>query len=235
MGLLYRSTALHHLEGDDVVAFASLGIRTVYDLRTQPERAAEPDRLPQGTEYVVADVIGDADRGSPAQLVEIVSKPEVAHQFLGDGRGVAMWMEHYRDFVRLVSARAAYGRLFSGVACEARRPALFHCSTGKDRTGWATAALLLLLDVPYDIVMEDFLKSTTYLRPHSQAVRHAFAARGGDPDLLRPITEVLPEYLDAALEEVRRSFGSIGGYFITGLKLDAETIRALCDALLAEA
>ena len=143
-----------------------------------------------------------------------------------------MWTELYHDFVRLESARAAYGRLFTGIADEVNRPALYHCSTGKDRTGWATAALLLLLDVPYELVMEDFLLSATYLRPLAEPMADAFAARGGDPELLRPILGVLPDYLDAAREEMSRSFGTIDGYFATGLNVDAETQQALREAFL---
>lgn len=41
-GQLYRSVELNHLEGQDLERFAKLGIRTVFDLRTVAERAAEP-------------------------------------------------------------------------------------------------------------------------------------------------------------------------------------------------
>ena len=44
--LLYRSTQLDQLAGADLAAFAALGIRSVYDLRTETERTARPDRLP---------------------------------------------------------------------------------------------------------------------------------------------------------------------------------------------
>ena len=49
-GLLYRSTALDRLAGADMAAFAALGIRSVYDLRTEAERTVQPDQLPPGTE-----------------------------------------------------------------------------------------------------------------------------------------------------------------------------------------
>lgn len=232
-GLLYRSSALHHLAGDDAAAFARLGIRTVYDLRSDPERQAQPEQLPRGTKYVVADVIGGAMRGSFAQVTEMLSNPELARDLLGEGRGISMWTELYHDFVRLESARAAYGRLFTGIADEVNRPALYHCSTGKDRTGWATAALLLLLDVPYELVMKDFLLSAAYLRPLVEPMTDAFAARGGDPELLQPFLGIVPDYLDAARDEVSRSFGTIAGYFAMGLNVDAAIQQALREALLA--
>ena len=45
-GVLYRSTALDKLAGEDIAALGFLGIRTVFDLRTGGQRAAEPDKLP---------------------------------------------------------------------------------------------------------------------------------------------------------------------------------------------
>lgn len=231
-GLLYRSSALNHLADEDAGAFARLGIRTVYDLRSDPERHAQPEQLSRGVRYVVADVLGDAMLGRFSQLMEMVSNPELARELLGEGRGIAMWTDQYRDFVRLDSARAAFGRLFTDIADEANRPTLYHCSTGKDRTGWATAALLLLLGVPYEQVMEDFLLSVTYLRPLVEPMIDAFTARCGDPELLQPFLGVVPDYLDAAHEEVSSSFGTIEGYFAIGLHVDAEIQLALREAFL---
>jgi hypothetical protein len=47
--LLFRSAEFSDLQGDDAAAFGRLGIRTVYDLRTQAERAKQPNQLPAGT------------------------------------------------------------------------------------------------------------------------------------------------------------------------------------------
>ncbi len=65
-GLLYRSSELSRLDGADAAAFARLRIRAVYDLRTEGERTAQPDRLPPGTEHVVVDVIRDSADATPA-------------------------------------------------------------------------------------------------------------------------------------------------------------------------
>lgn len=231
-GLVYRSTALDRLSGRDADAFAALGVRTVYDLRTASERNSAPDRLPPGTAYVEADVIGDEPRWSPAEMLELLTRPDQAQEVLGGERGRAMWTQHYRNFVLLDSARAAYGSVFNGVATQARRPVLFHCSTGKDRTGWAAAALLLLLDVPYVEVMDDFLLSARYVAPLLQPLVDGFAARGGDPEFIRSIFGTVPEFLDASLEEVRRAHGDIEGYFADGLGIDTETQAVIREALL---
>jgi protein-tyrosine phosphatase len=231
-GLLYRSTDLAGIDAADAAALARLDIRTVYDLRTAGERAGQPARLPPGSAYVVADILGDSPGMTPGELSTLVEDPAAAEKALGGGRAAAFFVTAYRDFVRLDSARAGYRSLFAGLAGGASTPALFHCTTGKDRTGWAAASLLLLLGVPDDAVMEDYLLSGPRLQPVVEPWINAFAARGGDPELLRPLVGVRPDYLEAALDEVRRRFGSIEGYFEEGLGIDSRSREALRAAFL---
>ena len=63
-GLLFRSAEFSDLQGDDAAAFADLGIRSVYDLRTQAERAQQPNQLPPGTKYVVLDILRDSSQAA---------------------------------------------------------------------------------------------------------------------------------------------------------------------------
>ena len=72
-GQLYRSTELSHLHGEDLEQFAKLGISAAFDMRTAPERAAEPDVVPEGTEQVVCDVLKDSQSAAPAQLMKVLS------------------------------------------------------------------------------------------------------------------------------------------------------------------
>jgi protein-tyrosine phosphatase len=231
-GLLYRSTALNNLDGPGAEAFARLGIRTIYDLRTASERAEQPDHVPPGVDYVVADMLSDADGRTPGQMMESLTDPAVALEAFGDGKGAAMFVVKYREFVGLESARRALGRLFTDLAEERRRPALIHCTTGKDRTGWAAASLLLWLGVPAAAVERDYLASNEQLRPAFQAMLDDFVARGGRPGLLDAFIGVLPEYLESALAEMRRLYGTVESYFADGLALDGETRAALRAAFL---
>jgi protein-tyrosine phosphatase len=219
-GSVYRSEDLGRLGGEDAIAFARLGIRTVYDLRTADERAARPDRLPAGTATVVLDVLYDSTDATPAQLMTLFEDPRRAAEALGVGGGAAMFERKYREFVALESARMAYRRLFAALADGACAPALFHCTTGKDRTGWAAAVLLLFLGVPYDAVMADYLLSADRLAGTFRPTLDAFAARGGDPDLLLPLVGVRPSYLETALDEMRRAYGTVEAYVANGLGID---------------
>src|SRR5450759_1902331 len=230
--LLYRSTELNRLQGDDEVIFAGLGIRSIYDLRTEEERDEQPDRIPSGTEYVVCDVLKDSADAAPAQLLKVTSDPKAAEEMLGGGKAVSLFESGYREGVRLPSALAGYKRLFSDLSREEHRPALFHCTTGKDRTGWAAASMLMLLGVPDDVVMHEYLLTNEELLPALKPVFDRFESMGGDPELLTPVFGVRKEYLEAALDEMRKRYGTIEGYFTDGLGLDANVLRDLRAAFI---
>jgi protein-tyrosine phosphatase len=232
---VYRSTELDRLGVADMAAFAALGIRAVYDLRTEAERVARPDRLPPGTEHVVVDVFKDSVDAAPTQLFKVLADPKAAEAMLGGGKGLALFAAGYREIVSLPSASAAYHRLFSDLTREEHRPALFHCTTGKDRTGWAAASLLILLGVADDLVMQEYLLTNAQLLPAVKPLIDRFRAQGGDPEVIRPLVGVAPEYLEAALDEMRRQFGTIEGYFTQGLKVDQGAQHALRAAFVERA
>lgn len=226
-GLLYRSDRIPALPAEDVQALTGLGLRYVYDLRTEAERTMLPgDRVP-GATHVPLDVLADDRQSMAALLVRLLADPGPAETLLGEGRGAAMLVASYRSFIELPSAQAAFRRLFEGLAEADHLPALLHCTTGKDRTGWACASLQLLLGVPRDEVLEDYLESNRRILHKYAPHVAAFAAQGGDPAILEPVLGVRAEYLDASIETALHAHGSIDGYFRRGLGLDDGTLGAL--------
>lgn len=221
------------MDGADEAAFARLGIRTIFDFRTEAEKAQRPDRVPPGARYVEADVLENMAGNKPGQIMETMRNPATARQAFGDGKGAAMFVDQYRNFVRLDSARQAFGRAFASVIDEGSRPVLIHCTGGKDRTGWAAAALQLMLGVPSELVMADYLSSNDHLRPGFESYFADFEASGGDSDLLSSFLWVRPEYLEAALDEMRRTFGTLDRYFADGLGLGDGGLEDLRATFLA--
>ena len=218
-GVLYRSVAPDRLDEAGMTAFGQLGIRTVFDLRTAGERSASPDRVPDGTAVVLLDVLADEVTSVPAHLTELFSNPETINERLGDGQAEALFAAAYRSFVTLPSAQASYRHMYSQIARPESRPALFHCTTGKDRTGWGAAALLTWLGVSEQDVMTDYLRTNELLRPTLQPVFDQFAAAGGDTEILEAILGVRQTYLAAAFDEMHTRFDTVESYFADGLGL----------------
>ncbi|QHD84542.1 protein-tyrosine-phosphatase [Gordonia sp. JH63] len=233
-GVLYRSTDFSALDAADVSALESLGLKTVYDLRSAHESEAIPDPVLPGASNIALDVLADAQMSIPANIGAVLADPAVvaqADEMLSGGKAREMICGTYREMITLPSATASYTQLFRGLI-DGSTPALMHCTTGKDRTGWAAASLLTLLGVPKDDVYRDYLLTNERLIPSLTPIFDGFAAAGGDPELLVGVLGVDSGYLDAAFGEVDKRYGGIEGYFGEALGLGAADQKALRDRYL---
>jgi len=70
---------------------------------------------------------------------QLAVERSLLNEVLGGGKAEALFIEVYKEFITLPSANTSYRQLFVELSDSAAMPALFHCTTGKDRTGWAAA------------------------------------------------------------------------------------------------
>ena len=221
-GLVYRSNQLHNISPGDMLLLAKLNLKNSFDLRTATERNAKPDELPVGVNNVWLNVMADFSTAGLVNLAELLSDPQQANIELGDGKVEDMYKGGYRQFVSLSSAQTAYRELFLSLGDPNQLPVLFHCTSGKDRTGWAAAALLSLLGVPMEVVIEDYLRSNEYLLPLHETTIQQFIAAGGNPSIPAAALGVKEEYLHAAFDEMQTKYGSIENYFSEGLGITVD-------------
>ncbi|MGR4879344.1 tyrosine-protein phosphatase [Streptomyces sp. LARHCF249] len=232
-GLVLRSGQLDRLDLDADPAVAALGLRTVIDFRTDAERVDHPDRVPAGARLLVADVLADkvyAGSGrmpAAAQLKDLLSDPVVAEEYLGGGKARALFGDVYRSFVHSASAQAAYRLLLTEAADPAAGPLLFHCTAGKDRTGWGATVILSLLGADDETLMAEYLSVNPAVKQAFAPMIEGFTAAGGDPDIALALIGVFPSYLEAALTEVETRYGSMEKYVREGLGVSDETVEAL--------
>jgi protein-tyrosine phosphatase len=140
----------------------------------------------------------------------------------------------YRWFVADPGARSSFAAALRAIAEAGGAPVLFHCSAGKDRTGWLSAVLLTALGVDRDTVFEDYLANNDLARGTNASLLDAMRAKGlpADPAILGPVLEAREDYLAAAYREVTERFGDMDGYLRTGLGLGDDTLNMLRKSLL---
>lgn len=212
-GVFYRSNALTP-KGTDLAVLNSLGISNVYDLRTPSEIAATPDTLPTGAEYQNIDIIGSTTSGSNVTNISFTSAAQA----------VAMMEETNRAFVSDAGMRSQFSVLFNELAA-ADGAALFHCTAGKDRTGWTAAVLLSIAGVDSATIMQNYLATNDYTVARVAATLAAMPASMAA--IYAPLLGVQASYLQAGLDEVTAEYGSMDNYLKEGLGLSQETIYVL--------
>jgi protein-tyrosine phosphatase len=221
-GLLYRSDGLHRLTHADLKALAALNLYTVVDFRSEHETAREPDRLPlgMGIRHVKIPILDHSTkiwRQSHAEFIKNIKSINPAHDMIKANMEFAT---KFTDEVKL---------FFREVLSAEGRPILFHCAVGKDHTGFIAAVLLLLLGVPREHVLKDYLLTNDFLLPAFQREltvlrilrgRHYAAVVNG-------FMEARAEYLNAGLDTIDREFGSFANYLTAGLRLEKSLVEKL--------
>jgi protein-tyrosine phosphatase len=203
---IFRSDSLSKLTDDDHKQLAVLGVRTLVDFRLASERHELPNRLAASSGITSVEV-GFMAEGVLEMLRGVsrgtVSRTEIEETFI----------DQYRRFVTDHSPE--FARALAYALDERHLPLLMHCTSGKDRTGFAISALLLALGTPQENILEDYALTNSYMRDISN-----FFSASTPPELLQLVMTAQTNYLQAAFDQMQRSFGSVDAYLARALNLD---------------
>lgn len=215
-GRVFRGAALTRLTDADRVTLAALGLRTVCDLRGVRERERAPSRL-DGLEWVEIHSL-PIEPTVGGSLSDILATREATGEDV-----LALLQRAYLAYAFDCVPR--YGAMFDLILQgEDRLPLLFHCSAGKDRTGFGAALVLAALDVPWESIVEDYLATNRLWRSDPELAREL------PPVVAEKLLGVHAELLENAFAAIRRESGSMDRYFETVLGLTPprrERLRAL--------
>jgi len=216
-GRVYRSGTMHAITDRGLDAFAALGIRDAFDLRSNAERTARPSRLPGDS---VAYHFHDHDRftGNIFQTLKAFAGANVD--------GADLMRNVYR---RLPYEFAESYRWLFQLMLRGNGPVVFNCAAGKDRTGAAAALLLATLGVSKADIYVDYLKTEEVFDlivdmfltgPRGVLVSDVKRT------LWEPVMHSDPTYLDAMFAAVDEQSGSVSAYFENELRIDPAELRA---------
>ena len=191
---LFRSDHLGLLSADDIRQIKQLNLARVLDFRGAAERTSQVCAIPG---VIVSSL---AIEPTVVQAIQAL---------LANGNGIQpedavhLMQQTYRAFVHDNSPR--FAELFAHLLDD-DAPLVFHCTAGKDRTGFAAALILRALGVPQAVVMQDYLLTNALFRPPELVGSYA-------PKAVRDvIAQVQAGFLDAAFEAVASSHGSVAQY-----------------------
>lgn len=141
-GRVYRSGRPETLTDAGWAALRSAGVRTIVDLRNEPERARRD-----------ADPVLSDDAAAGVSIVHAPTENPDDAEFM---RVCGPWLDHprsYADNTRMYPER--FAAVFAALAA-AEGGALFHCAGGRDRTGMVAAMLLTLAEVEREAILLDY-------------------------------------------------------------------------------
>ena len=218
---VFRSANLAELTDADHEILDGLGLRWIVDLRGVDEAAMMPARLRDGC-------------GASRMPLPIEPKAGAAlRELLAQGTATTedakeLMIGSYRAYA--ADYADTYSRFMHHVLEVENHPILFHCTAGKDRTGFGAAIILRALNVPWETVMYDYLLTNEFVDITRSRLGQMY-----DPEIVMPMVEVRQEYLETAFRVVDEVYGDFDTYLRDGLNFDDAHRAKLAEVLLEDA
>lgn len=205
-------TAEHHRmsEADAERVQREVGLATVIDLRAAGEATHELEPGPLVTPLVTRHVFG---MGDPKAKYRAREAGDWTPNFVGTlESGASQWAQA----IEVLSHEEAY-------------PVLFHCVTGKDRTGVLAALILNLIGVDDETIVEDYGLSQRGM----DALVASMRARGiiTPDETPNPALAVVPQAMRDMLDALREQDGDARGFLLRH-GVEAATLERIPDLLL---
>ena len=107
---------------------------------------------------------------------------------------------------------------------------LQHCTSGKDRTGLGSALILLILGVPEEKVIEDYMLSNEYRKGENHRILQIYEKHVSNEtikELIEGILGVKKKFIELSLNKIKNTYGSYETYFLKEYGLTKEKIEFL--------
>ncbi|MBT28957.1 MAG: hypothetical protein CMO01_04775 [Thalassobius sp.] len=220
-GKVFRADNLGNLNFNSWAILKELGIKTVIDFRGREERLKSIDRLPSNIRYVPIPI----QQGEQEDMIK-------GALLRGEGNKLDAYQIMKDIYVFLVeSAVEQYQMFFDILKDEKNYPLVFHCTAGKDRTGYAAALILHLLGVNKQTILHDYMLSNLYRHKEN----HILIEKGKfflKKDILADFLKVQSDYLEQALSHIKSNYTSIDNYLKDRLKVTEKDKKSIADFLL---
>lgn len=199
----------------------ALGLKTIVDFRTEEEQVSAPDKwLGLDSINTVSLPIGHG-RFDKMEWVREADEDKRNNQMVKANRHYTLnHIEEYKTFFQLLLNESNY-------------PILFHCTAGKDRTGFAAMLLLNLLGVDDATIMKDYLLTNEYLKEFVARNARQLAEKLKVPEVnLLPMFEARESYLNGASDVIRKEYGDVFNYLAQELSIGPSEVTQIRKILI---
>ncbi|BDR57752.1 tyrosine-protein phosphatase [Xylocopilactobacillus apicola] len=228
---LYRSDDLFNLSRQDQQKLEALGINLIIDYRSAAERQKRPNRPISGAKTVIlspedeiaAIASGDltTDREKINKLIELeeAGKLDTSTDFL---------KQSILNYVNTPYSQQVYAQMIKLLGSSPELISLQHCRGGKDRTGYGSALVLLLLGVDEETVVQDYLLTSRYNNTRNNQRMNEYRLYTDNQQVLKYLFRAMDtraSVMRAAIDEMKKRDGTILSYLTKTFNLDQNFIN----------
>lgn len=225
-GLFFRSAHLTDLSQEDIETLKKLNIKHIFDYRNDDEA----DKYPSTQIENIKNIRIPALKMPSTESDEFDSVENMVDEFFIKGLAYNRMKDSY---YQLPINNESYRNLINLVKDPSMLPILSHCTAGKDRTGVGCSIILMLLGVPREDIIKEYLKSDSYVKEFIQEFLTYRPELSKVPEeKLRYIFGVCEEYITETFKRIDEMYGSSEEYFEKEYSISKEDIEKLRDTYL---
>jgi protein-tyrosine phosphatase len=220
--ILFRSGDLYDLTDTDLLIVNNLDLQLVIDFRSKEEIDERPDRSPAGAETLNDPITIEGFEELFNYFFDYVLETGDTSQ-LTVSNIANLYASVYTDNIEQFKV------MFSEVINNENRPVLIHCRGGKDRTGFSAALILASLQVPDEVIFEDYLLSNEYLKESTEETLDYYEKTieqntGNTPteedmERISNLFEVRQAYMEIAFQNVVDQYETFEEFIFNGLEI----------------
>jgi len=232
-GRLFRGGHLRDIDEKDArVIRDEMGVKLIIDLRSPSELEEKPDAVPEGVEYIYLPSLTNEQNPS---INRKTRRSELTRIMKVPGGAVGHLCSLYRTMITQDLAKKSHREVLLNLLKDSDGVFYWHCTQGKDRTGVTTAVVLMALGVSDEDIIKEYLNENRSLKIRNWflttlvgIVMFNMKAKTN----LSALMNAKQPCIEAALDEVKRVFGSADNYLREGLGLTDEQIAGLREIYL---
>lgn len=224
---LIRSAGINHIDTQDKKYLSEYGIKKVVDFRSIEERDSQPDQEIPEAENIFLPIFPVEETktasASPKKMMRRMQNGEDAYKQM---------VEVYKHFVIDDHVRGQYRKFFDLVLDNSgeKESLLFHCTAGKDRTGFGAMLLLSSLDVNQTTITKDYLATNRYLKKAVEEVYKKAVNAGVPAESLTGIEDMMSAkkaYLQTSFKLIKEHYGTMMNFIHEGIGVTKQEIEDL--------
>ena len=237
-GILLRTAKLSGISDEETALLRNTyKVSDIIDFRMPMEIAGFEDPVISGAEYHNIDVMQLTDSEFAAfadiqsDLNDIRAIIDIMARY--DLFGTAL----YKKYLDCESGKRGFGDFFRIILAAAPdRAVLWHCTSGKDRTGLAAMLLMTALGVDEETVVSDYMLTNAYNSASIDKMKRYFSSLGWDEALtemgLGVFESVEERFLRESIAHLNEKYGSVLDYIHNGLGITEKQIEELKERCL---
>ena len=228
-GKIIRGGVLHRLNEEDKAIVDGFHLTDLIDFRSQSEFVSIPDYEPKGVKMHNVPVLK-------------ISTQEESTKRIKSADGNLLWFledqtsgfEHlrkvYNEFVTTKEGIRAFKKFFE-IIMQEDAVTYFHCSQGKDRTGFAAYLFEIALGVSEKDAMDDYLLSNVAMEKRAEALLRSVEYRPFyNEEYKQNLLDVFStkvEYMQSAIDAINSLYGGTINFIKEALGVDIEKLKSI--------